>query len=267
MRVFLSWSGERSKLVAELLDAWLQCVLQALTPWMSSKDIDRGSLWFSEITDQLQNTMVGVICLTQDNKNKPWILFEAGALAKGLPSNRVCTFLIDLQPGDVANPLAQFNHTLPDRAGVWELVRTLNVALKERALKESILEEVFDTYWPKFDRRFQEILKLVPDAHEGEARPENEILQEILASTRSLEYRMRRMEHESIFPSTAISNEDLKADTASSIVMRMKYKDKIKNMLYTGMSEQAVFRILLNEDIHAEELAKIISLCKDEIKT
>lgn len=195
MRVFLSWSGERSKLVAELLDEWLQCVLQALTPWMSSKDIDRGSLWFSEITDQLQNTMVGVICLTQDNKNKPWILFEAGALAKGLSSNRVCTFLIDLQPGDVANPLAQFNHTLPDKAGVWELVRTLNVTLKERALKETILEKVFDIYWPEFDHRFQEILKLAPDAHEGEARPENEILQEILASTRSLERRIRQIEY------------------------------------------------------------------------
>ena len=69
------------------------------------------------------------------------------------------------------------------------------MTLEERALKEAILEEVFDTYWPKFDRRFQEILKLVPDAHEGEARPENEILQEILASTRSLERRIRQIEY------------------------------------------------------------------------
>lgn len=71
MKVFLSWSGDRSKAVAELLDEWIQCVIQAVDPWMSSKDIDRGSLWFSEITDQLQNTSIGIICLTQDNKNKP----------------------------------------------------------------------------------------------------------------------------------------------------------------------------------------------------
>lgn len=81
MKVFLSWSGERSRLVATLLDEWLRCVLQAIRPWISTKDIDRGSLWFSEIQDQLQDVTTGIICLTQENKEKPWILFEAGALA------------------------------------------------------------------------------------------------------------------------------------------------------------------------------------------
>ena len=84
MKVFLSWSGERSKAVAELLNNWLCCVIQAARPWISTRDIDRGALWFSEINEQLQDTSVGIICLTQENKNKPWILFEAGALTKGL---------------------------------------------------------------------------------------------------------------------------------------------------------------------------------------
>ena len=88
MKVFISWSGERSKQVAEVLNDWIQCVIQAVDPWMSSKDIDRGALWFSEITDQLANTSIGIICLTKENKTKPWILFEAGALAKGLSSSR-----------------------------------------------------------------------------------------------------------------------------------------------------------------------------------
>lgn len=135
MRVFLSWSGERSRRVAELLDDWLQCVIQAADPWMSSKDIDRGALWFSEITDQLANTAIGVVCLTKENKNKPWILFESGALAKGISSNRVCTFLVDLKPTDIENPLAQFNHSLPNKNGVWDLVRTINISLKRKSIK------------------------------------------------------------------------------------------------------------------------------------
>ena len=96
MKIFISWSGERSRQVADLLSNWIQCVLQAVDPWLSSKDIDRGSLWFSEITNQLSNTHNGIVCLTKANLNKPWILFESGALAKGLNSNRVYTFLIDL---------------------------------------------------------------------------------------------------------------------------------------------------------------------------
>lgn len=67
MKVFISWSGERSRKVAELLDDWLQCVIQAPEPWMSSKDIDRGALWFTEISDQLAGTGIGIVCLIKEN--------------------------------------------------------------------------------------------------------------------------------------------------------------------------------------------------------
>ncbi|OBP14197.1 toll-Interleukin receptor [Rheinheimera sp. SA_1] len=197
MRIFLSWSGERSRAVAELLDEWLQCVIQAAVPWMSTKDIDRGSLWFNEIADQLQNTSIGIICLTKENKNKPWILFEAGALAKGLSSNRVCTLLIDLQPTDVGNPLAQFNHTFPVKDSIWQLVVTLNNSLKEQRLKEKILEQVFETYWSQFDQRLKDILSDFPETGENEVRSENDILLEILSSTRSMERRVRMIENDS----------------------------------------------------------------------
>lgn len=196
VNVFLSWSGERSKAVAELLDTWLQCVIQAVDPWMSSKDIDRGSLWFSEINDQLQNTTIGIICLTQENKNKPWILFEAGALAKGLTNNRVCTFLVDLEPTDVGTPLSQFNHTFPSQDGLWELVRTLNNSLKDKGLKEKTLELVFETYWPKFESQFEQILKSTPQTSKVEKRSEDDILLEILSSTRAMEKRVRNIENE-----------------------------------------------------------------------
>ncbi|WP_417071157.1 hypothetical protein [Niveibacterium terrae] len=96
MKVFLSWSGQSSKEVANLLSDWLCCVIQASRPWISTRDLDRGSLWFGEINDQLKDTTVGIICLTQENKTRPWILFEAGALAKGLSTSRVCTLLVDL---------------------------------------------------------------------------------------------------------------------------------------------------------------------------
>ena len=87
MRVFLSWSGPLSKAVAELLKEWIKMVLHASKPWLSSEDIEKGSLWFGEISDQLKNTCIGIVCLTKENMNRPWILFESGALAKGIPTN------------------------------------------------------------------------------------------------------------------------------------------------------------------------------------
>lgn len=197
MKVFLSWSGERSKQVANLLSDWLSCVIQASRPWVSTRDLDRGTLWFGEINDQLKDTSVGVICLTQENKNRPWILFEAGALAKGLTTSRVCTLLIDLETKDIEDPLAQFNHTFPNRDSVLGLVRTLNSALGTQGLDTKILEQIFDTYWEQFEEKFKDILKRTESAEPAKPRPKEDVLGEILENTRALSNRIRRMEMDS----------------------------------------------------------------------
>ncbi|MDN4145999.1 toll/interleukin-1 receptor domain-containing protein [Pseudomonas tohonis] len=196
MKVFISWSGRRSRLVAELMSDWIKCVLQASRPWISTRDIDRGSIWFTEISDQLRDTAVGIVCLTQENKLKPWILFEAGALAKGLSTSRVCTFLIDLMPSDIEDPLAQFNHTLPEKESMWELVRSLNSTLDLAALDERILSQVFDTYWPQFRGKFQEALDQSPNQGPVEPRSDTSILEEILSNTRALTTRVGRLENQ-----------------------------------------------------------------------
>jgi len=71
MKVFISWSGPFSKQVAELLRDWVGDVLQGVQPWISSEDIEKGSFWFGEISNQLAETSFGIICLTTENKDAP----------------------------------------------------------------------------------------------------------------------------------------------------------------------------------------------------
>jgi hypothetical protein len=194
MKVFVSWSGQRSKAVAELISDWIKCVLQASHPWISTRDIDKGAIWFSEISDQLKDTAAGIVCLTQENKNKPWILFETGALAKGLSTNRVCTFLIDLQPSDIEDPLAQFNHTVPERTSMWGLTCSLNNCLESHRLDERILRQVFETYWPQFESGFKKALAENKPTETVEPRSDESILSEILRNTRVLSSRIRDIE-------------------------------------------------------------------------
>jgi hypothetical protein len=202
MKVFLSWSGSKSHEVAKLLSEWLASVIQSCKPWISSRDIDRGSLWFTEISDQLQNTQIGIICLTQANKEKPWILFEAGALAKGLSSSRVCTFLIDLQANDVKDPLAQLNHTFcKNKDSVRGLIQTLNTNLGEHRLENLIIENVFETYWPQFEAKLNEILNKYPvhEVHETGKNDKNSVpnmLSELMDLSRANASRLRRVEQE-----------------------------------------------------------------------
>lgn len=194
MKVFLSWSGERSRAVAELLSDWIRCVLQATRPWISTRDLDRGSVWFGEINDQLKDTKIGIVCLTQENKVRPWILFEAGALAKGLASSRILTFLIDLQPKDVEDPLAQFNHTLPSKESMKGLVEAINAQLGADALDQRVLPTVFQTYWPQFESAFADILKNLKPTEPSTPRKDTDILGEILENTRILNARVSRLE-------------------------------------------------------------------------
>lgn len=196
MKVFLSWSGNRSKEVANLLNDWLCCVIQAARPWISTRDLDRGSLWFGEINDQLKDTTVGIICLTQENKARPWILFEAGALAKGLSTSRVCTFLIDLESKDIEDPLAQFNHTFPTSESVLGLVKTLNSTLSSNGLDSRVLEQVFKTYWPQFEEKFKAVLASTDSPAPSKPRPKEDMLGEILENTRMMSSRIRKLEHE-----------------------------------------------------------------------
>jgi hypothetical protein len=196
MKVFMSWSGDRSREVAKLLDYWIKCVVQATRPWISTSGIDSGSIWFNQINSELQDTTFGIICLTKENKDAPWILFESGALAKGLASSRVCTFLIDLETRDIRDPLAQFNHTLPTAESMWKLVSTLNGSLPEASrLDVIILKGVFETYWPQFEEKFAAILKTYPETTVIQPRKQEDILTEILESTRGLERRLRTLEN------------------------------------------------------------------------
>ncbi len=225
MKVFISWSGDKSKQVAEWIDTWLQCTIQSSDPWLSSRSIDRGATWFTEIMNELSDTSIGIICLTRENKDKPWILFEAGAIAKGLSSSRVCTFLIDLEPVDLVNPLAQFNHTLYNRESLLQLLMTIN-SLSETPLKTSILEKVFDKYWDEFQERFNQIIATNPVPVEDTKRDEEDVLSEVLNVVRSLDKRINRIEELDIKSKHSVNTNEM---------LRMKeYTNRLANMIAHG---------------------------------
>jgi hypothetical protein len=52
MKVFISWSGDSGKAVAEILYAWLPSALQAVKPFFSPDDIAKGARWSSEVADR-----------------------------------------------------------------------------------------------------------------------------------------------------------------------------------------------------------------------
>lgn len=195
MNVFLSWSGDRSRLVAEALKPWIKCVLQTTSPWISTTDIDRGSLWMSEIGNKLQDSNIGIICLTAENQSKPWILFEAGALAKGIETNRVCTLLIDLQPSDIRGPLSQFNHTTLDKESMLKLVFMINTKLPN-PIDNDILNKTFLAFWPELEQRRQDILQMTENSPPVAPVSDGDLLRDIANNISVLVKRVSKVEEQ-----------------------------------------------------------------------
>lgn len=195
MRIFLSWSGERSRRLAEALKNWLPDLISFFDPWISSEDIEKGARWEIDLGTQLEATDIGIICLTPENLGAPWILFESGALAKSLGRSRVCTYLFDLQPSDLTGPLVQFQATTSTKADTFKLVKTLNKELGNSARSPQQLDRVFSQWWPDLEKALDGISRITA-AHKH-ARSEREILEEVLDLARQ---QLKREEPAAVHP-------------------------------------------------------------------
>lgn len=187
MDVFISWSGSRSQGVAEALKHWLPHVINEIKPFVSSEDIDAGARWLSDINTRLQETNFGIICVTAENQQKPWLNFEAGALAKAVESSRVVPLAIDLKTSDIKAPLGQFQAKPLSRKGIEETVTSLNNVVT-KPLPEAQLTEALDVWWPKLHEQLDK-LEAEADAGAGDQQPhrsERDLLEEVLDTVRGL---------------------------------------------------------------------------------
>lgn len=158
MRVFLSWSGPKSRAFAEALRDWLPRVLD-IEPWMSAEDIGKGERWADILGRTLEEHDVGILCVTPENSIAPWLLFEAGALSKSLSRGRLFPLLLGMSPTELTGPLSGFQATVLERADMAAMMRSL--AKLAGKPKESIVDDRFNTFWPRLADRAEEISRMV----------------------------------------------------------------------------------------------------------
>jgi hypothetical protein len=119
---------------------------------MSSEDIRPGARWNPAVAEELAHTNFGILCLTPENYNAPWVLFEAGALAKSLKDASVCPYLIDLVPTDLrSSPLYQFQARQANKEQTLELALAMNRALESEASPEDKIIFLFEHFWSELE--------------------------------------------------------------------------------------------------------------------
>lgn len=154
---------------------------------MSELDLEAGARWNERIQRELSETRFGILCVTSQNVAAPWLLFEAGALAKTLQDIYVCPYLINLEPFALPRgPLAQFQAKRANKAETKALVMTINQALGENALEPARVERSFERWWPDLES----VLASLPQENSLEApvpqRTPEDMLEEILLLVREI---------------------------------------------------------------------------------
>ena len=186
MKVFVSWSGDLSKKYAAFLKNWLEQCIQSVEVFFSAEDIEKGETWHTKLSNELRDTNFGIVCLTSENVNAPWIHFEAGALSKMLDS-RVATLAINVNFSDIKGPLSTFQATKLEKDDIFQLLQSINNS-QEKALSEEKLKASFEAFWPNFERHISETpetVKIAKEEKKTQSKINSESIDEILQLLRT----------------------------------------------------------------------------------
>jgi len=160
--IFLSWSGSISQKVAIATKVFLRQIFPTTAPFLSSEDLKKGGQWSTDLFEKLCKSQQGIICLTKDNYEEPWLLFEAGALSKTTDKPKVWTLLLDdLSPEHLqGSPLSQFQHTQANKHDIEKLVIEINEILPTGKRNESELKQAFEASWTTFQSEIETALNI-----------------------------------------------------------------------------------------------------------
>ena len=189
MKIFISWSGDLSHKVALVFREWLPSVIQTIEPYVSSEDIDKGTRWSTDIAKELAESSYGILCVTPDNIDAPWLNFEAGALSKAFDKSHVSPFLFNMKRSEIKEgPTLQFQSTLFEKNDIKKLIQGINKVDDDSKLEESRLDKAFDVWWPNLESKLNSLKDNAgqPETPEKvEDDTTSEILEEVLELVRN----------------------------------------------------------------------------------
>lgn len=152
---------------------------------MSDEEIGSGARWSDTLARALGDTNFGILCVTQANQHAPWLIFEAGALAKSVELARVVPLCIDLSPSQVTDPLSAFQGRRLDRDGVSRLVHDISAA-SEKPMPAEQIKMIFDAMWPGLEAAVAAAINAAPPDIESR-RSAEDMLEELVDRVRRLD--------------------------------------------------------------------------------
>jgi hypothetical protein len=239
MQVFISGSGERGHAVAIALETFIGDIFHSLTFFISDKDITSGERWEERLQKELQESQYGILCITHDNKDKPWLLFEAGALSNSSHKIPVVPFLFDIEPSELTgSPLLQFQVTIyNNKENVKKLIVDINNVCGDDKLDSARLDRYFERCYGEFEATLKQITPETEKPQDTESDKTRAILEEVLDLVRG---NQRLLNNASNNLETIEHRRELNNGPYSRIIKKADYLSERNNQkLYAKMLEES----------------------------
>lgn len=217
-KIFISWSGQVAQKVSRILAENLTLILPDTECFQSSEGIEKGARWSTEIATKLEESSLGILCITKENADAPWVAFEAGALSKSIKESRVVPLLLDADPSDLAGgPLAQFQATLFNKDEIGSMLKSLMRGEADDVIRKS--ETIFDKFWPDMQAEVEGVLEKPAPQADAPVDPVIGLLRDIRGSQMFLQNRLQNPNK--IVPQSFLQRAIIEASDPKHLVQRL----------------------------------------------
>lgn len=143
-------------MVATALKEHLPSMLNTITCWMSESDLPKGKPWFTQLEKALNSIVFAIVCVTPENENAQWLLWESGFLssASELGERHIVPLAIGRPKDSLRGPLSIYNAADTTFNDMQALVLQINEALPEaKKVNPDTVRKTFPFIWPVLEAK------------------------------------------------------------------------------------------------------------------
>jgi len=271
LKVFISWAGERANAIGTGFHEFLPDVVNAVQPFMSGMNIDKGTRWGEVLSGSLQESSCAIVCMTRESMQSVWVAFEAGAVSRAAGGadgarSRIWTYLSGVEMKDLTfTPFAEYQATAATQDETLRLIRSINQLSPDPVSPETLKRRFDAVFWPNFaavlDRvhNWNEHGPAVPQ-RDGAEPNTGDMLLEILNTLRSLQRDVNRTATISVSssPNPRLIADLLRGFTRRGLDVTAAHADKHDNLLIT-LAPQEGLDVITQIQIPAAEVLRLTS--------
>jgi hypothetical protein len=239
-------------MVATALSDWLPQVINQVEPWMSAVSLESGKPSIAQISEALESTNFGIICVTPENQHETWLNFEAGALAKAVKSASASAIPLLVgfgSYGELDAPLNNYQAHMSTKDDLKKIVHSINDALGSAKRPASQLETAFEKWWPDLEVNLLEAAEWeVAEVVEAEENSTDKRFDQVIQAVKTLQ----RQVDELTTVVRSMPSYNAKRDVLIRMINEGRFEEPALSIIGITDSEQEQIRTILEAAGHEE---------------